>query len=75
MVKIWINEEIYLSSECTERCEFGSFCEKNGSITTESLIMNKEDNKQLTEVINDCGHYNGKIITYAPTKKKKKRRF
>lgn len=75
MVKIWINEEIYLSSECTERCEFGSFCRRNGSIAAEKILIEKTNDKQLTEAFHVCGNYSGKIITYVPTRILKKRRF
>ncbi len=75
MERIWINEGIFLSSECTVKCEFGSFCRRSGSTTTERLIISKTNDKQLTEAFSACGHYYGQIITYAPKRILKKRRF
>ena len=75
MERIWINEGIFLSSECTVKCEFGSYCRRNGSSTAERLIIGKANDKQLTEAFCGCGHYHGQIITYVPKKILKKRRF
>ena len=63
MERIWINEGIFLTSECTVKCEFGSFCRRNGSSTAERLIIGKTNDKELTEAFSDCGHYYGQIIT------------
>ena len=75
MKRIWINEGIFLSSECTVKCEFGSYCKTKGSVTTERLIIEKTNDKQLMEAFSACGHYYGQIITYVPKRILKKRRF
>ena len=75
MERIWINEGIFLSSECTVKCEFGSFCRRNGSVTTEISIIDKTNDKQLTEAFSACGRCYGQIIIYVPKRILKKRRF
>ena len=75
MERIWINEGIFLSSECTVKCEFGNFCRRNGSSTAERLIIGKTNDKQLTEAFSVCEHYHNQIITYVPKRILKKRRF